>query len=260
GETTCIEVLQTCLDRIDEKEEAVHAWVLVDREGALRQAEVLNDELHAGQDRGPLHGIPIGVKDIIDVKGFPTVCGSPCPTDRLASADATIVGRLREAGAVILGKTVPTAYAWIDPPPTRNPWNLDRTPGGSSSGSAAAVACGMCLGAIGTQTGGSITRPAAFCGVSGMKPSRGAVRSDRGGRPFAPSLDHIGPIGRSVADLRVLFNAIYDLPNVDERAQIERLRHREGPLRLGRLRGFFDRRVEARVRAVFEDAVTAIRS
>ncbi len=108
-----------------------------------------------------------------------------------------------------MGKTVTTPYAWIDPPLTRNPWNLERTPGGSSSGSAAAVACGMCFGAIGTQTGGSITRPASFCGVAGMKPSHMICdRASSGVLPFAPSLDHVGPIARTVDDLRLVFDAI----------------------------------------------------
>ena len=174
--------------------------MLVDRDGALAQAQALDAELKAGHDRGPLHGIPIGVKDIINVRAMPTSCGlhrwarDSLPIGRCAP----IVARLREAGAVILGKTVSTPFAWLDPPVTHNPWNFDRTPGGSSSGSAAAVACGMCLGAVGTQTGGSITRPAAFCGVAGMKPTFGQI-STEGIFPLAPSLDHPGPdrtIGR----------------------------------------------------------------
>src|SRR5262249_42205949 len=158
-----------------------------------------------------LHGIPIGIKDIIDVKGLPTACGARRWADRIASHDAAVVSRLRRAGAVIMGKTVTTPYAWIDPPVTRNPWNLERTPGGSSSGSAAAVACGMCYGAIGTQTGGSITRPASFCGVAGMKPNHFvASMASLGIHPFAPSLDHVGPIARTGDDLRLLFEAICD--------------------------------------------------
>ena len=145
---------------------------MLDRERALEQARGLDDELKSGKDRGPLHGIPIGIKDIIDVAGLPTACGSKRWADGLPNRTPTVVANLREAGAVIMGKTVTTPYAWIDPPITRNPWNLERTPGGSSSGSAAAVACGMCFGAIGTQTGGSITRPASFCGVAGMKPTK----------------------------------------------------------------------------------------
>ncbi|MBY0513729.1 MAG: amidase, partial [Gemmataceae bacterium] len=124
-----------------------------------------------------------------------------------ARRDATCVERLRQAGAVIVGKTVTTAYASFDPPPTRNPWNLDRTPGGSSSGSAAAVACGMCLGALGTQTGGSITRPASYCGVYSLKPTWGRVSVD-GVLPLAPSMDHVGVMAASVRDLAVLFQTI----------------------------------------------------
>lgn len=213
GATTCAAVLQSCLDRIDEKENDVRAWVLVDRDGATAQARALDDELKAGHDRGPLHGMPIGVKDIINVKGLPTSCGLEGWTWDATPADAPIVARLREAGAVILGKTVTTPFAWIDPPVTRNPWNLERTPGGSSSGSAAAVAAGMCLAALGTQTGGSITRPAAFCGVCGMKPTYGHLDA-QGIFPLAPSLDHPGFIARSAADLRLMFEACRrpDLP------------------------------------------------
>jgi len=204
GETTCVDVLQSCLDRIAQREHEVRAWVIVDRDGALVKAEELDAELQAGRDRGPLHGIPIGVKDIIDVKGLPTTCGIAGWEGNSDPIDAAIVARLREAGAIILGKTVTTPFAWIDPPVTRNPWNLERTPGGSSSGSAAAVACGMCLGALGTQTGGSITRPAAFCGMAGMKPTYGCI-DDQGIFPLAPTLDHPGFIARSVADLRLMF-------------------------------------------------------
>jgi Asp-tRNA(Asn)/Glu-tRNA(Gln) amidotransferase A subunit family amidase len=213
GEVTCQGVLQSCLDQIEQREHEVRAWVLVDRTGALVQARELDAELQAGRDRGPLHGIPIGVKDIINVKGRPIRCGMVGWEWDTRSVDATIVSRLREAGAIILGKTVSTPFAWIDPPVTRNPWNLDRTPGGSSSGSAAAVACGMCLAALGTQTGGSITRPSAFCGVAGMKPTFGYL-DDQGIFPLARSLDHPGFIARTVADLRLIFEVCRrpDLP------------------------------------------------
>jgi aspartyl-tRNA(Asn)/glutamyl-tRNA(Gln) amidotransferase subunit A len=242
GEVTCLQIFESCLDRIDEREADVRAWVVVDRPGAMDQARGLDAELREGRDRGPLHGIPIGIKDIIDVEGLPTRCGDPRDVRReAASADAPLVKRLRDAGAVILGKTVTTAYAWIDPPVTRNPWNLDHTPGGSSSGSAAAVACGMCVGAIGTQTGGSIVRPASFCGVAGMKPSFGRV-STAGILPFAPSLDHPGPIARCVDDLRLIFEVIRE---PDATWEHEPARQRPGgpaPPRLGRLGGYFDRR------------------
>src|SRR5204863_4206743 len=164
---------------IDRYEPRVRAWVLVDPDSARAEARRLTAELRQGRCRGPLHGIPIGVKDIFDVFDWPTAAGSKLWAQSIARRDATVVNRLRQAGAIILGKTVTTQYASFDPPPTRNPWNLERTPGGSSSGSAAAVACGMCLGATATQTGGSITRPAAYCGVASCKPTFGLV-STRG--------------------------------------------------------------------------------
>jgi aspartyl-tRNA(Asn)/glutamyl-tRNA(Gln) amidotransferase subunit A len=207
GALTPIELLEQCLARCDRYEDRVRAWVVIDRDGAREQAARLTAELKAGQCRGPLHGIPVGVKDIIDVFDLPTACGSKRWAHSYARRDATCVARLRAAGAVIMGKTVTTAYASFDPPPTRNPWNLERTPGGSSSGSAAAVACGMCLGALATQTGGSITRPASYCGVYSLKPTHGRVSVD-GVLPLAPSLDHIGVMANSVRDLALLFQAI----------------------------------------------------
>jgi aspartyl-tRNA(Asn)/glutamyl-tRNA(Gln) amidotransferase subunit A len=256
GGTTCLKLLQGCFDQIEAWEGKVHAWVILDRDRALEQARALDRELKAGRDRGPLHGIPIGVKDIIDVAGLPTACGSKRWADSVAPTDAYVVARLRESGAVILGKTVTTPYAWIDPPVTRNPWNLDRTPGGSSSGSAAAVATGMCSGAIGTQTGGSITRPASFCGVAGLKPAQDALSRD-GIRPFAPSLDHVGPIARTVDDLRILLMAMGYPPIEPIPARESPFTQRRAGPRLGRLRGFFDRRAEPAVRDVFDEAVRA---
>ncbi len=207
GELTPTDLLEQCLARIDRYEERVKAWVVVDRAGAREQAERLTAELKAGTNRGPLHGIPVGIKDIIDVFDLPTGCGSKLWANSIARKDATCVARLRQAGAVIVGKTVTTPFAYIDPPPTRNPWNLERTPGGSSSGSAAAVACGMVLGALGTQTGGSVTRPASFCGVCSLKPTWGRV-SLAGVLPFAPSLDHVGVMANCVRDLAILYQAV----------------------------------------------------
>jgi aspartyl-tRNA(Asn)/glutamyl-tRNA(Gln) amidotransferase subunit A len=247
GELSCVEILRSCLDRLDAREPQISAWVLVDRDGALAQAQILDAELKAGRDRGPLHGIPMGVKDIIDVAGFPTGCGSPVQAGLAASADAAIVAHLRSAGAVIMGKTVTTAYAWIDPPLTRNPWHPDRTPGGSSSGSAAAVASGMCLGALGTQTGGSITRPVAFCGVAGMKPTFGKL-STVGIQPFSPSLDHPGPIARFVADLLPLYQAIRNPGSAAEDDALEARPFGKQFPRIGRLGGFFDRRAHPEMR------------
>src|SRR5947209_1667346 len=207
GELSPVELLEQCLARIDLLEEKVRAWVVVDRDGAREQAERLTRELKGGQDRGPLHGIPIGIKDIIDVFDLPTGCGSKLWANSYARKDATCVQRLRQAGAVILGKTVTTAYASFDPPVTRNPWDLTKTPGGSSSGSAAAVACGMCLAALATQTGGSTTRPASYCGVCSLKPSWGRVSVD-GVLPLAPSMDHVGAMANCVRDLAIFYTVL----------------------------------------------------
>jgi aspartyl-tRNA(Asn)/glutamyl-tRNA(Gln) amidotransferase subunit A len=204
GELTPSTLLEQCLARMDAYELFVKAWVHVDRERARREAAVLSEELTLGKDRGPLHGIPMGIKDIIDVFDMPTGCGSKLWANSYARHDAEVVANLRRAGALILGKTVTTAYAYLDPSPTRNPWNLERTPGGSSSGSAAAVACGMCLAALATQTGGSTIRPASYCGVSALKPTHGAI-SVKGVLPLAPSLDHIGIMANCIADLETIF-------------------------------------------------------
>ncbi|MBL8826503.1 MAG: amidase [Planctomycetaceae bacterium] len=203
------ELLEECLSTIERLEPQVHAWVRVDMDSARSLAAQLTAELRQNQRRGPLHGVPIGIKDIVDVAGVPTEAGSPWRRHHVAPADAPIVARLRAAGAVILGKTVTTEYASFDPPVTRNPWNLARTPGGSSSGSAASVASGMCPAAIGSQTGGSIVRPASFCGVAGFKPAWGTVPL-AGIVPLSEHLDHPGPIARSVEDLRLIHQVIAD--------------------------------------------------
>ncbi len=163
-----------------------------------RRRRRLDEELAHGHDRGPLHGIPLGIKDIYDVFDWPTAAGSKRWEHSIARQDSDVVGRLRTSGAVFLGKTVTTQYASFDPPVTCNPWNFQRTPGGSSSGSAAALATGMCLGALGSQTGGSITRPASYCGVAGCKPTYGRVPLD-GIVPLAFSMDHPGPMAHCAA-------------------------------------------------------------
>jgi aspartyl-tRNA(Asn)/glutamyl-tRNA(Gln) amidotransferase subunit A len=203
SELTPLDLVERCLERIERFEPTIQAWVMIDADGARRQAALLGEELRRGFDRGPLHGIPIGIKDVIDVEGWPTLAGSPLRAGHVAPRDADVVARLRRAGAIILGKTVTCEYACFDPAPTRNPWNLDRTPGGSSAGSAAAVAMGMCLAAVGTQTGGSITRPASYCGVAGCKPAYGVVPTD-GVVPVSHTLDHVGAIARSVDDLQAM--------------------------------------------------------
>ena len=252
GRLSCLQLTQTCLQRIDQFEPEIRAWVLLDRDGALARARQLDDDLRAGRWHGPLHGIPIGIKDIVDVAGWPTAAGSATFAQGPAARDASFVAKLRSAGAVILGKTVTTQFASFDPPPTRNPRNVNHTPGGSSSGSAAAVATGMCLAAIGSQTGGSITRPAAYCGVAGCKPTYGRVSLD-GIVPLAPSMDHPGPIARSVGDLRLVFDAIAETVESRE-LNVERP---EAP-RLGRLRGLFDERAEPEALQALELALSSL--
>jgi aspartyl-tRNA(Asn)/glutamyl-tRNA(Gln) amidotransferase subunit A len=260
-----LDLLDACLAQIDRHEGRVHAWVMIDRQGARADAERLAQELRRGERRGPLHGIPLAIKDIFDVFDWPTTAGSKLWAQSVARRDATVVERLRRAGAVFLGKTVTTAYASFDPPVTRNPWDLSRTPGGSSSGSAAALACGMCLGALGSQTGGSITRPASYCGVTGCKPTYGRVSGD-GVVPLAPSMDHPGPMGRCVRDLAIILQSIAG-PDVRDVA----CSHRPVPLmnpghdeglpapRLGRLWGLFEQRAEAAVNSMMDQVSQALR-
>jgi Asp-tRNA(Asn)/Glu-tRNA(Gln) amidotransferase A subunit family amidase len=199
GRTTAADLLEACLARIETTDGAIGAWTNVDAEAARAEARGRDDQLASGREPGPLHGVPVGIKDIVDVAGMPTTGGGPPFAHTRPGRDATLVARLRAAGAVIVGKTVATPFAYRDPAGTRNPWALDHTPGGSSSGSAAAVAAHHVPVAVGTQTIGSILRPAAFCGVVGLKGGYGDVPLD-GVLPLAPSLDHAGPIARSVAD------------------------------------------------------------
>src|SRR5438105_826663 len=230
GKTTPIDLVNKCLANIDRWEGKIRAWVFVERAYARAEAERLTEELGKGQYRSPLHGIPIAVKDIFDVFDWPTAAGSKLWEKSIARQDCEVVRRLRNAGAIFLGKTVTTQYASFDPPITRNPWNLERTPGGSSSGSAAALATGMCLGALGSQTGGSITRPASYCGVAGCKPTYGRVPLD-GIVPLAWSMDHPGPMARCAFDLGLMLAVIADSwrgPTSNE-----------APPRLLRVRGLF---------------------
>jgi Asp-tRNA(Asn)/Glu-tRNA(Gln) amidotransferase A subunit family amidase len=203
GRVRALELARALIERVDRLEPELRAWVVVDRERALAEAAERDREPR----RGPLHGVPVGIKDIFDVAGLPTAAGFPPFAGRVADADCTAVARLRAAGAVVLGKTVTTQFAYMDPPPTRNPWNPERTPGGSSSGSGAAVAARMVPGALGSQTGGSVLRPAAYVGVVGLKPSYGRV-SRRGVLALAWSIDHPGTFSRTVADAAMLLQAI----------------------------------------------------
>ncbi len=198
-----------CLERIARADERLHAWVLVDADDARRTARQRTEEAARGEFRGPLHGVPLGIKDIIDVAGLPTRAGSPLREHHVAAGDAPLVTRLREAGAVVLGKTVTVEFACFDPSPSRNPWDpaLRRTPGGSSSGSAVAVAAGMCPGAVGTQTGGSLVRPAAYCGIATLKATFGRIPTE-GIVPVSYHFDHAGPMARWVDDLALLWQCL----------------------------------------------------
>ncbi len=198
-ELSATDLMRACLERALERDAAVCAFAHLDPDAALAQARSLD----AGPIRGPLHGLPLGVKDLFDTADMPTSYGSPIYAGHRPKADAASVALCREAGALVLGKTVTTEFAYFHPGPTRNPLNLAHTPGGSSSGSAAAVADHMLPLALGTQTAGSVIRPAAYCGVVGYKPTIGRV-SRAGVKSLSESLDTVGGFGRCVRDVRML--------------------------------------------------------
>ncbi|MFC2163841.1 amidase [Acidobacteriota bacterium] len=207
GNLTALNLVNSCLDRIDRLDPHIQAWAIIDRERALETARNLDQELKEGKRRGPLHGIPVGIKDIFYTAGLRTEAGSKICSGYVPSFDATAVSRLKEAGAIILGKTHTTEFALFDPAPTRNPWNTAHTPGGSSSGSGASVAAGMCLAALGSQTLGSVLRPAAYNGIVGFKPQYGRI-STQGVVPLSWTFDHVGIFSRNVEDSAILFQSI----------------------------------------------------
>lgn len=233
-----------CLAQIDLQDRRVQAWEFIDAEGALKHAR----HLDAGSRRGPLFGVPIGVKDVIDVSGMPTTHGSPIYAGNVATLDAACVTLARAAGAVVIGKTVTTELASFVPSRTRNPQNLDHTAGGSSSGSAAAVAAGMVPLALGTQTAGSIIRPAAYCGVVGYKPSFGLVPR-AGVKLQSDSLDTIGALARTLTDAHRFFLAMSGMPDAKPIPPLER------PLKINIITNWLDQmEVEMSV-AIAEAAV-----
>ncbi len=207
GELSPVAAAEACLARIEQTEPAVRAWVHVDRAGALEVARAREAEARRGVFRGALHGVPVGLKDIFDAAGMMTTSGAAPFVHRRPQVDAVAVGGLRDAGAVILGKTTTTEFAYLDPTVTRNPWNLEHTPGGSSSGSAAAVSAQMIPLALGSQTIGSTLRPAAYCGIVGLKATHGLI-SAAGVTPLAWSLDHVGILARSVEDAALALSVI----------------------------------------------------
>ncbi len=207
GEMSSEDLVKSCLARIAEFEPTVQAWQHLDEAHALEQARACDKRRYEGNATGPMNGVPVGIKDIVDTQDFPTEYGSPIHAGRRPVGDAHAVARLREAGAVIMGKTVTTEFAVYAPGKTTNPHDASRTPGGSSSGSAAAVASLMVPAALGTQTNGSCIRPASFCGVVGYKPSFGMV-SRSGMLTQSPPLDQPGVFARSVADAALMADAV----------------------------------------------------
>jgi aspartyl-tRNA(Asn)/glutamyl-tRNA(Gln) amidotransferase subunit A len=254
---TATERLERALAAIAEHNPRTNAFILVDEAGARAAARAVDEERRRGVDRGPLHGMPISVKDLIDVAGQPTTAASRVRRGHVAAADAPIVRRLREAGAVFIGKTnlhefalgttsEESAYG-----PVRNPHDLTRSAGGSSGGSAAAVATGMGVASIGSDTGGSIRIPAAACGVVGLKPSVGEVPTE-GVVPLSTTLDHVGPLARTVEDAAAVWAVLSGrpVPRIDPPRAFT----------LGALGGYFTALLTAEVRAAFENALDCLRA
>ena len=261
-----VEVARSLLERMDAVEPQLDAWVRVDRETVLADAKQRQEELDAGAKLGPLHGVPIGIKDIYHIAGVPTTAGSKVYADYVPDETAVTINLLEAAGAIMLGKTVTTEFACLDPSHTKNPWNPAHTPGGSSSGSAVSVAARMCPVAMGSQTVGSVLRPASYNGVVGLKPTYGRV-SRRGVVPVSWSLDTVGWMGRTVEDMALLLQvmagpdeqdpAASRLPADDYLSGLESA----GPPRIGLITSFFmeeaDEETQRRTRSVLENLSAA---
>lgn len=234
---TPVELTQACLARIERLNPALNAFITVTAEQALQQARAAGAEIQRGQWRGPLHGVPLALKDLIDTAGIRTTAASAVFKDRIPAEDAEVVRRLKAAGAVLLGKlnlhefayggtSVPSHFGAV-----HNPWNLGRIAGGSSGGSGAAVAAGLCFGALGTDTAASVRHPAAYCGVVGLKPTYGRV-STRGVIPLSWSLDHVGPLCRSVSDAALLLEAIAGFDPAEPTSVDQPVEHYAGALQV----------------------------
>ena len=248
-----VEVAQAFLERIDELNPKIEAWVTVDVERVLADANKSDEKRSQGCLMGRLEGVPIGFKDIFFTKGIPTTACSEIYKDLVPEYDAKSVQLIKEADGIMLGKTVTTEFAWTDPSPTKNPWNFDHTPGGSSSGSAAAVATKMCPVAFGSQTVGSVLRPAAYCGVVGFKPTFQSV--DRYGLiPFSPSSDTVGWMSRSVEDIVLLWNAV----RISNTKELEGAsREPAWPLRIGWIGGFFAQESDDETQSNFHEILNS---
>ncbi len=265
-----VDLTRVCLDRIQALNPSLNAFITVAADAALAEARRAESELQRGLWRGPLHGIPVALKDSIDTAGVRTTGASALLEHRVPREDAAVVTRLRSAGAVLLGKlnmqefahggtSVPSHFGAV-----LNPWDLRCIAGGSSGGSAAAVAAGLCYASLGSDTGGSVREPAAFCGVVGLKPTYGAV-SNRGVIPLSWSLDTVGPITRTVADSATLLQAIagYDPDDLSSQARPagdyhEAISRNRGRLRIGIPRDFFYAALDAEVRAAIDEALTVL--
>jgi len=270
GAVTSVDLVNACLARIDIYNPKVNAFITVTREAALAQARALDAERRAGRVRGPLHGIPIALKDNIDTAGVRTTAASAVFDDRVPSEDAEVARRLAAAGAIVVGKTNLHEFAFGGTSatsyygPVRNPWALERNPGGSSGGSAAAVATDLCYGALGTDTGGSIRTPASYCSVVGLKPTYGLV-SIRGIIPLTVSLDHCGPITRSVADAAMILTVLagydrLDIASVEHPAEdyVAALKQPTSGFRIGVARAPFFDLLDADVAKVVDEALKVI--
>ena len=264
-EVSPLEVTRAYLDRIQAIDGQLNSYISLTAERALEEAKAAEAAIQAGTYRGPLHGIPLAHKDIVVTKGIKTTCGSQVLKDALPDYDGAVIERLQAAGSVLLGKLNMNEFATIIPSPyfgpVNNPWNLEHSPGGSSSGSGAAVAAGLCAGSLGTDTGGSIRIPAAFCGTVGLKASHGRI-SLYGVTPLAWSLDHIGPLTRTVKDAALMLQALagYDrrdfvssqTPVVDYTAKLS---GEITGMRLGVPTRFFPDYTDPEVQSAFEQAV-----
>jgi aspartyl-tRNA(Asn)/glutamyl-tRNA(Gln) amidotransferase subunit A len=261
-DVSSLEVTDACLSRISADNARINAFITVLADQARKDARRADAEIASGQRRGPLHGVPISLKDLIDVAGVPTTAASRVLDGHVARADALVVSRLREAGDVFLGKCNLHEFAFGTTSedsafgPVRNPWDEARSAGGSSGGSAAAVVSGMGLASIGTDTGGSIRIPAAVCGCVGLKPTSGELPCD-GIIPLSWTLDHVGPLARSVADARLLFHAMAGTPDP---GALPGGRPPADGLRLGLLRPYFLDLLDDGVGAAFERACARLAS
>lgn len=259
-EVSALDLVEALLERIESVEPKVQAWALIDRDGARAAAQRCADQAARTSFNGPLHGVPFAAKDIFYTAGLRTEAGSKVCAGFVPTYDATAVARLKEAGAILLGKVHTTEFATFDPAPTRNPWNLAHTPGGSSSGSAASVAARMVPATLGSQTAGSTLRPASYCGVVALKPTFGRI-SLHGVIPVAWTQDHVGLMARSVEDVTLLLQVTAGRdpadpssarqPVPDYRAALERRQ----PPRIGLLRDFFFEKADTEVRRATGDVV-----